>query len=135
MIGMAPLYYTYRLNEVMGLTLFDFSDSLLKYRFGIARVSFPGACYVALNIARFTRQQAFTADTIQWSDLECERSEKFLIYPVRAEVYVNKLLDRNEFRTLRDRKKTQSAILIIAVIWVSGSRNFALNIIDEHYSL
>ena len=44
-------------------------------------------------------------------DLEFEGTEKFLIYPVSAEIYVNRLLNRNEFRALCDKKKTTSAIL------------------------
>jgi hypothetical protein len=45
------------------------------------------------------------------ADLDFEGTEKSLIYPVSAEMYVSKLLDRSEFRTLCDRHKTQSAIL------------------------
>jgi hypothetical protein len=37
--------------------------------------------------------------------------QKPLIYPVSAEVYVDKLLDRNEFQALCDRYKTPSAIV------------------------
>jgi hypothetical protein len=44
-------------------------------------------------------------------DLEFKAMEKSLIYPVSAEIYVTKLLNRNEFRNLCDRHKTQSAIL------------------------
>lgn len=44
-------------------------------------------------------------------ELEFKSTKKYLIYPVSAEVYVNKLLNRNEFRTLCDKNKTQSAIL------------------------
>lgn len=43
--------------------------------------------------------------------LEFEGMQKFLIYPVSAEVYVNQLLNRDEFRSLCDRNKTPSAIL------------------------
>ncbi|MEQ8186618.1 MAG: hypothetical protein ABRQ39_01500 [Candidatus Eremiobacterota bacterium] len=38
-------------------------------------------------------------------------SEKDLIYPVFAEIYVNKILDREEFRNLCDKYKTRSEIL------------------------
>jgi hypothetical protein len=44
-------------------------------------------------------------------DLEFNGIEKSLIYPVSAEIYVSKLLNRSEFRTMCDRHKTQSAIL------------------------
>lgn len=43
--------------------------------------------------------------------LEFKGIEKSLIYPVSAEMYVSKLLNRSEFRTLCDRHKTQSSIL------------------------
>ncbi|MGD9368273.1 MAG: hypothetical protein PVH87_21415 [Desulfobacteraceae bacterium] len=45
------------------------------------------------------------------AELEFEGTEKSLVYPVSAELYVSKLLNRNEFRTLCDRHKTPSAIL------------------------
>lgn len=43
--------------------------------------------------------------------LEFESTWKELIYPVSAEIYVNKLLNKDEFRVLCDQYKTQSAIL------------------------
>jgi len=43
--------------------------------------------------------------------LEFEGIHKQLIYPVSAEVYVDELLDRDEFRALCDKHKTRSAIL------------------------
>jgi hypothetical protein len=43
--------------------------------------------------------------------IEFESIQKYLIYPVSAEVYVDRLLNRNEFRSLCDRNKTPSAIL------------------------
>jgi hypothetical protein len=45
------------------------------------------------------------------ADLNFEGVAKSLIYPVSAEMYVRKLLNRSEFRALCDRHKTQSAIL------------------------
>jgi hypothetical protein len=45
------------------------------------------------------------------ADLKFRGIERPLIYPVSAEIYVSKLLNRNEFRTLCDRHKTRSAIL------------------------
>ena len=44
-------------------------------------------------------------------DLEFQRTRKSLIYPVSAEIYVNKILNRSDFRSLCDRYKTHSAIL------------------------
>ena len=43
--------------------------------------------------------------------LEFQRILKPLIYPVNAEIYVNKILNRSEFRSLCDTYKTYSAIL------------------------
>ncbi|MEA1948720.1 MAG: hypothetical protein U9N83_15635 [Thermodesulfobacteriota bacterium] len=45
------------------------------------------------------------------ADIEFESTRKSLIYPVSAEIYVNKILNRSEFRSLCDRYKNQSAIL------------------------
>jgi len=45
------------------------------------------------------------------ADLEFESIRKDLIYPVSAEIYVKKLLNRDEFRRLCDKYKTHSAIL------------------------
>ena len=45
------------------------------------------------------------------ANLEFKSTQKSLIYPVSAEIYVNKLLNRDEFRALCDKYKTQSAIL------------------------
>jgi len=45
------------------------------------------------------------------ADIEFESSQKSLIYPVSAEIYVNKILNRSEFRSLCNRYKTQSDIL------------------------
>ena len=45
------------------------------------------------------------------ADLEFESIRKDLIYPVSAEIYVKKLLNRDEFRALCDKYKTRSAIL------------------------
>ena len=45
------------------------------------------------------------------ADIEFESSQKSLIYPVSAEIYVNKILNRSEFRSLCDKYKTHSAIL------------------------
>jgi len=45
------------------------------------------------------------------ADLEFESMRQSLIYPVSAEIYVNKILNRSEFRSLCDRYKTHSAIL------------------------
>ncbi len=43
--------------------------------------------------------------------LEFHSTTQWLTYPVSAEVYVSKILNRDEFRTLCDKYKTQSAIL------------------------
>jgi hypothetical protein len=45
------------------------------------------------------------------ADLEFMSTRRALIYPVSAEIYVNTLLNRDEFRTVCDTYKTQSAIL------------------------
>jgi len=44
-------------------------------------------------------------------DVRFERSKFAVAYPVMAEIYVSKLLDREEFRALCDEHKTQEAIL------------------------
>lgn len=43
--------------------------------------------------------------------VEFQKTKKHLIYPVSAEVYTNKILNREEFRTLCDSLKTQKEIL------------------------
>ena len=45
------------------------------------------------------------------SDLEVESAEFTVAYPVMAEVYVDRILDRTEFRALCDRYQTAEAIL------------------------
>ena len=45
------------------------------------------------------------------ADLEFKRTHEPLIYPVSAEIYVNKILSRSEFRSLCDKYKTYSDIL------------------------
>ena len=45
------------------------------------------------------------------ADIEFESTQKSLIYPVSAEIYVNKILNRSEFRSLCNRYKTRSDIL------------------------
>lgn len=45
------------------------------------------------------------------ADLEFVRTSKELIYPVSAEIYVRKLLNRDELRAVCDKYKTRSAIL------------------------
>jgi hypothetical protein len=43
--------------------------------------------------------------------VEFERTSLTLVYPVTAEVYVDRILNRDEFRAHCDRYKTPSAIL------------------------
>jgi len=44
-------------------------------------------------------------------DLQFESAHFTVAYPVMAEVYVSKILNRKEFRELCDKHKTQEAIL------------------------
>jgi hypothetical protein len=66
-------------------------------------------------VINFEKQPTFTVTDPKGKKIkkkvEFHKENKKLVYPVSAEVYTDKILNREEFRSLCDSLKTQGAIL------------------------